>query len=94
MGGSASGEVFLTPRIRGPALEVAATSSARVSQFSPLGGARAIVIHMKRDMELYRQILSEVESWSTTLAPKQVQIEGYAQDQIGYHAWMLAEEDC
>ena len=36
--------------------------------------------------------MSEVESWSTTLAPKQVQIEGYAQDQIGYHAWMLAEE--
>ena len=38
---------------------------------------------MKRDPELYRQILSEVESWSTTVEPKEVRIEGYSQDQIG-----------
>ena len=30
---------------------------------------------MKRDPELYRQILSEVESWSTTVEPKEVRIE-------------------
>ena len=30
---------------------------------------------MKRDMDLYRQILREVESWSTTLMPKEVTIE-------------------
>ncbi len=47
---------------------------------------------MKRDMELYRKILREVETWPTTCSPKEVEIEGFTQDQIGYHAWMLAEE--
>ena len=39
---------------------------------------------MKRDMDLYRQILREVESWSTTLMPKEVTIEGYTRDQIDH----------
>ena len=47
---------------------------------------------MKRDMDLYRQILREVESWSTTLMPKEVTIEGYTRDQIDHHAWLLADE--
>ena len=47
---------------------------------------------MKRDMDLYRQILREVESWSTTLLPQQVKIAGYTRDQIDHHAWLLADE--
>jgi hypothetical protein len=46
---------------------------------------------MKRDMDLYRQILREVGSWSTTLMPKEVTIEGYTRDQIDHHAWLLAQ---
>ena len=47
---------------------------------------------MKRDMDLCRKILLKIEAWPTTLAPKPVQVEGYTQEQVGYHAWMLAEE--
>ena len=47
---------------------------------------------MKRDMDLCRQILIEVESWPTTLAPQDVEVEGYTKEQIGYNAWLLAEE--
>ena len=46
---------------------------------------------MKRDMDLCRKILIEVESWSTTLAPQEVEIEGFTREQIGYNAWLLAE---
>ena len=46
---------------------------------------------MKRDMDLCRKILLEVESWDTTVAPRKVQIDGYTEDQIGHHAWLLAD---
>ena len=46
---------------------------------------------MKRDMDLCRKILLEVESWDTTVAPREVQIDGYTEDQIGHHAWLLAD---
>ena len=45
---------------------------------------------MERDMDLYRKILREVKTWPTTLVPREVEIEGFTQDQVGYHAWMLA----
>lgn len=47
---------------------------------------------MKRDMDLCRKILIEIESWPTTLDPQHVEIEGYTFEQIGYNAWLLAEE--
>ena len=43
-------------------------------------------------MDLCRKILIEVESWPTTLAPQNVEIEGYTDEQVGYHAWLLADE--
>ena len=46
---------------------------------------------MKRDMDLCRQILIEVESWPTTSRPKQVAIDGYSDDTVGHHAWLLHE---
>ena len=47
---------------------------------------------MKRDMDLCRKILIEVEKWPTTLAPNQVAIAGYSADTVHYNAWLLAEE--
>ncbi|MCY4376113.1 MAG: DUF2513 domain-containing protein [Spirochaetaceae bacterium] len=47
---------------------------------------------MKRDMDLCRRILFEVEQWETTLAPTRVEIDGYTADEIGYNAWLLADE--
>ena len=47
---------------------------------------------MKRDMDLCRRILLEVEKWPTTLEPKGVEIEGYSPDEVSYHSWLLGEE--
>ena len=47
---------------------------------------------MKRDMDLCREILFEVERWQTTLAPTEVEIEGYTEEEVGYNAWLLADE--
>ena len=47
---------------------------------------------MKRDMDLCRKILIEIESWPTTLGPRPVEIDGYTDEQIGYNAWLLAQE--
>ena len=47
---------------------------------------------MKRDMDLCRKILAEVETWETTCSPGTVEIDGYDAGQIGYNAWLLAEE--
>ena len=47
---------------------------------------------MKRDMDLCRRILFEVEKLPTTLAPTKLEIEGYTDDEVGYNAWLLAGE--
>ena len=46
---------------------------------------------MKRDMDLCRKILAEVETWETTCSPGTVEIDGYDAGQIGYNAWLLAK---
>ena len=47
---------------------------------------------MKRDMDLCRKILFEIEKWPTTTGPKQVEIEGYPLDAVGYNVSQLAKE--
>ena len=47
---------------------------------------------MKREMDLCRKILTEVETWETTCSPGTVEIDGYNAGEIGYNAWLLAEE--
>ena len=49
--------------------------------------------NMKRNMDLCRKILIEVESWPTTLESKEVKIAEYSPDEVHYNAWLLAEED-
>ena len=44
---------------------------------------------MKRDMDLCRKILIEVEKRPTTTAPDLVVIEGYSTGEVGYNAWLL-----
>ena len=46
---------------------------------------------MKRDMDLCREILLYVEACEGSVGPKEVKIEGYTTDQIGYHAKLLAD---
>ena len=43
-------------------------------------------------MDLCRRILFEVEKLPTTLAPTNLEIEGYTDDEVGYNAWLLADE--
>ena len=43
-------------------------------------------------MDLCRKILFEIESWPTTVGPRNVEIEGYTDEELGYNTWLLAEE--
>jgi len=46
---------------------------------------------MKRDMDLIRKILFNIEEYEHALAPKEINIDGYNQDQIGYHIYIMGE---
>src|SRR5437016_614225 len=46
---------------------------------------------MKRDMELVRKILLAIEEEPTGRAPRELKIEGYTDDEIGHHAYLMAE---
>ena len=47
---------------------------------------------MKRDMDLCRKILLSVEAREGTVDPVDVELEGYTDSQIGYHAKLLAAQ--
>ena len=47
---------------------------------------------MKRDMNLCRNILLSVEARESTVDPVWVELEGYTDGQIGYHAKLLADQ--
>ena len=47
---------------------------------------------MHRDMDLCRKILVEVEKIPTTRLLMEIKLEGYTDDEIGYNAWLLADE--
>lgn len=46
---------------------------------------------MKRDMDLVRLILLEIEDHQHGLAPQRLPIEGYADEQIGYHVHLMGQ---
>ncbi len=49
---------------------------------------------MKRDMDLIRKVLLETESNIHGFAPRKLmEIDGYTQEEIGYHIYLLGEAD-
>jgi len=46
---------------------------------------------MKRDMELIRKLVLALEASPTGYAPKNLEIEGYTDEQIGYHAHLMID---
>jgi len=48
-------------------------------------------INMKRDMDLIRAMLLAIEAENHGFAPEKIEIMGYDQEQIGYHALLLGE---
>jgi hypothetical protein len=46
---------------------------------------------MKRDMELLRKMVLCIEDSPRGYAPHPIKIEGYADDKIGYHAYLLTD---
>ena len=46
---------------------------------------------MKRDMDLVRKILMDIEAESSGRAPREFRIEGYADEQVGYHVYIMIE---
>ena len=48
-------------------------------------------ITMKRDMDLIRQMLLALEAHPHGFAPDKIEIDGYTQEEIGYHAYLLGQ---
>ncbi len=46
-------------------------------------------MNMKRDMDLAREILFEVEKCEDPWGPNEIQIEGYADQLVSYHIKLL-----
>ena len=46
---------------------------------------------MKRDLELIRRMILAIEDAPTGWAPRRLEIEGYTDTQIGYHAYLLVD---
>ena len=46
---------------------------------------------MKRDMDLVRSILIEVEKQPSGFASQEIHLEGYTDEQVGYHASIMHE---
>jgi hypothetical protein len=46
---------------------------------------------MNRDMSLVRKILLEIENQATGYAPSNLAVEGYTQEQIRYHAYIMMQ---
>lgn len=46
---------------------------------------------MKRDMDLIRKMLLLVEDAEHGFAPTDMKIDGYTEEQIGYHAYLLVD---
>lgn len=46
---------------------------------------------MKRDMDLVREILKSLNEFEHGFAPRELEIEGFTQEQVGYHCLLLHE---
>src|SRR5262245_43162701 len=46
---------------------------------------------MRRDLDLIRKILLTVEDLPTGNVPEEIEIEGYTEEQIGYHSYLLVD---
>lgn len=46
---------------------------------------------MKRDMDLVRRILLALEQHESGFAPRDLKVEGYTEEQIGYHVYIMME---
>ena len=46
---------------------------------------------MQRDMNLIRQILFKMDDNPSGFAPADFVIEGYSEDQVSYHIWLLGQ---
>ena len=46
---------------------------------------------MKRDMDLVRGILLALEEHEFGFAPRELKVEGYTEEQISYHAYIMME---
>jgi len=46
---------------------------------------------MQRDMDLIRKLLLAVEQHEHGFAPREIQIDGFTDEQLGYHSWLLGD---
>ncbi len=48
---------------------------------------------MKRDMDLVRKILLAIEAHPSRIFRGNLEIEGYSEEQVGYHVYLMMEAD-
>jgi hypothetical protein len=48
---------------------------------------------MKRDLELIRKMMLAIEDSASGWAPNPLRVDGYTEEQVGYHAWLLIDAD-
>jgi hypothetical protein len=46
---------------------------------------------MKRDFDLVRQLVFAIENHSSGFAPSELHIEGFTEEQIGYHLFLMLQ---
>ena len=46
---------------------------------------------MKRDLDLIRKILQQCEDFEHRFAPRAITVEGYTDEQIGFHVYLAGE---
>src|SRR5207253_871659 len=46
---------------------------------------------MRRDMDLIRLIMFKIEEHPAGFAPQGFSIEGYTEDEVAYHVWLLGD---
>ncbi|MEA2599183.1 MAG: hypothetical protein QOF89_175 [Acidobacteriota bacterium] len=46
---------------------------------------------MKRDLDLIRKIILTVEDLPTGNVPEEIEIDGYTEEQIGYHSYLIVD---
>ena len=46
---------------------------------------------MKRDMDLVRKILFAMEDYETGFVNREIKIDGYSEEEVGYHVYIMDE---
>jgi hypothetical protein len=82
---------FETSRLTSPRRIVKVGQGAAALRRSNTISAARLEGAMKRDIDLVRQLLFAIENHPSGFAPTELKIEGFTEEQIGYHLSLMLE---